>query len=96
MGLDSFKKANFPLGFMILDDGTWDSNYEYLNTAAVSKSKFPNGLRSLIDKAKNMYGLKMFGVWHCFTAYWCGINPDGELAEKYNYIKSYADIYRQV
>lgn len=92
MGLDSFKNANFPLGYMILDDGTWDANYEYLNTASVSKNKFPDGLHSLIDKAKNMYGLKMFGVWHCFTAYWCGINPDGELAKKYNYIQSYADI----
>jgi len=92
MGLDSFKKANFPLGYMILDDGSWDAHYEYLNTASVSESKFPNGLRSLIDKAKNEYGLKMFGVWHCFTAYWCGINPDGELAKNYNYIKSYADI----
>lgn len=92
MGLESFKKAGFPLGFMILDDGIWNSNNEYLNTASVSESKFPNGLHSLISKAKNDYGLKMFGVWHCFTAYWCGINPDGELAKKYSYIKSYADI----
>lgn len=92
MGLDSFKKADFPLRYMILDDGSWNAHYEYLNTASVSESKFPDGLHSLIDKAKNEYGLKMFGVWHCFTAYWCGINPNGELAKKYNYVKSYADI----
>jgi len=92
MGLDSFKKSDFPLGYMILDDGSWDAHYEYLKTTSVSKNKFPEGLHSLISKAKNEYGLKMFGVWHCFTAYWCGINPEGELAKKYNYIKSYADI----
>jgi len=92
MGLESFEKEKFPLGYMILDDGSWDAYYEYLNTASVSKNKFPDGLRSLINKAKNDYGLKLFGVWHCFTAYWCGINPDGELAKKYNYIKSCADI----
>jgi len=92
MGLESFKKAGFPLGFMILDDGSWDTDREYLNKASVSEKKFPNGLRSLIDVAKKQYGLKMFGVWHCFTAYWCGINPEGELAQKYDYMKSYADI----
>lgn len=92
MGLESFKKAGFPLGFMILDDGAWDVDREYLNRASVSKAKFPNGLRGLTDASKKRYGLKMFGVWHCFPAYWCGINPEGELAKKYSYMKSYADI----
>ncbi|WP_070042963.1 Sip1-related alpha-galactosidase [Robinsoniella peoriensis] len=92
MGLDSFKKANFPLGYMILDDGSWNAKDDYLNTASVKKSKFPDGLHSLINRAKKEYGLKMFGIWHCFTAYWGGINPDGELAKKYHYIKSHVDI----
>lgn len=92
MGLDSFKKADFPLGYMILDDGSWDAYYDYLSTASVKKEKFPDGLHRLIDRAKKEYGLKMFGVWHCFTAYWGGINPEGELAKKYKYFKSWSDI----
>ena len=92
MGLESFRKADFPLGYMILDDGSWDAYYDYLNTASVKKEKFPGGLHSLINKAKSGYGLKMFGVWHCFTAYWAGIYPEGELAKKYKYFRSWSDI----
>ncbi|MDE6030377.1 MAG: hypothetical protein K2G32_02020, partial [Oscillospiraceae bacterium] len=92
MGLESFKKANFPLGFMILDDGSWDTYYDSLNSIAVNPDKFSDGLHGLISNAKENYGIKIFGVWHCFEGYWCGIKPDGELAKKYRLIKNEANI----
>jgi hypothetical protein len=91
-GLESFKNAGFPLGFMILDDGSWDAYYDYLNSAHSHPEKFPRGLKALIDDAKQVYGLKRFGVWHCFEGYWAGIKPDGELAKTYKLIENEGNI----
>lgn len=91
-GLESFKSAGFPLGFMILDDGSWDAHYDYLNSARSHPEKFPRGLKALIDDAKQTYGLKRFGVWHCFEGYWAGIKPDGELAKTYRLIENEGNI----
>ncbi len=91
-GLESFKNAGFPLGFMILDDGSWDAYYDYLNSAHSHPQKFPRGLKALISDAKQVYGLKRFGVWHCFEGYWAGIKPDGELAKKYRLIENEGNI----
>lgn len=92
MGLESFKKADFPLGFMILDDGSWDTYYDTLNSAAANPNKFSDGLHGLIKNAKENYGIKIFGIWHCFEGYWGGIKPDGEVAKKYSLIKNEANI----
>lgn len=92
MGLDSFKDSGFPLGFMILDDGSWDTYYDSLNAIQVNPHKFSNGLHGLIDNAKSNYGIKIFGVWHCFEGYWGGIKPDGALSEKYKLIKNHVNI----
>jgi len=92
MGLDSFKKSNFPLGYMILDDGSWDAYYDYLNETRLHPDKFPDGLEPLVKLAKEKYGLKLFGIWHCFEGYWGGINPEGELAKRYSYITNNANI----
>ncbi|MCM1047432.1 MAG: alpha-galactosidase [Clostridiales bacterium] len=92
MGLESFKKANFPLGYIILDDGAWDSYYDYLNQVRLCTEKFPNGIKSLVTLAKEKYNLKLFGIWHCFEGYWGGINPDAELAKRYSYIINNANI----
>jgi len=92
MGLESFKKGGIPLGFMILDDGLWDTTGNYLNSFGVNSVKFPNGLASLIRTAKEKYDIELFGIWHCFQGYWCGINPQSELGKRYSLIPNKADI----
>lgn len=92
MGLDSFRAADFPLGFMLLDDGTWDAYWDYLNDTRSHPDKFPEGVGTLIRKAKEEYGLKLFGVWHCFEGYWGGIKPDGEAAKRYKLVHNRANI----
>lgn len=92
MGLDSFKKTNFPLGYMILDDGSWDAYYDYLNEVRLHPDKFPDGLEPLVKLAKEKYGLKLFGIWHCFEGYWGGINPEGNLAKRYSYVTNNSNI----
>lgn len=92
MGLESFKNKGIPLGYMILDDGSWDAYYDYLNDIRLKPEKFPSGLKNLIKLAKEKYDLKKFGVWHCFEGYWGGIKPDGEVAKRYNLIGNKANI----
>lgn len=43
--------------------------------------RFPGGLKTCIDKVKE-YGITV-GMWHPTTGYWNGIDPDGEVYEKY-------------
>ncbi len=92
MGLRSFKEADFPLGFMILDDGSWDTYYDNLNSIAVNSDKFSDGLHGLIKTAKEQFGIRIFGMWHCFEGYWGGIRADGELSKRYRLIKNEANI----
>jgi raffinose synthase len=91
-GLESFKNGGFPLGFMILDDGMWDTKGNYLNAVGCDPDKFPNGLSGLIRTAKENFDIRIFGIWHCFQGYWCGIHPESELAHKYELISNKADI----
>lgn len=92
MGLESFKNNGIPLGYMILDDGSWDAYYDYLNDIMLKPEKFPSSLKNIIKLAKEKYGLKQFGVWHCFEGYWGGIKPDGELAKRYKLLQNKANI----
>ncbi|NLF40356.1 hypothetical protein GX586_13005 [bacterium] len=85
-GLRSFKKGGVQLGFMILDDGWLDTAADRLNSFNADGRKFPKGLAPLIARAKAGFGIRIFGVWHAFQGYWAGLNPKGELAERYRLI----------
>lgn len=91
-GLNSFRAAEFPLGFMILDDGAWDSRGDQLYEAQINPVKFPAGLTELIRRAKGEYGLTHFGVWHNFEGYWAGICPDSPLAQRYTLLHNRGNI----
>jgi len=82
-GLESFRKKQIPLGFVILDDGWGDTEGDFLNSFEINKTKFPHGLKHLVDIATTQYGVRFFGVWHAFMGYWAGIHPQSALAQKY-------------
>jgi raffinose synthase len=82
-GLASFQKGGVSPGFIILDDGGWDTAGDYLVRMALREEKFPSGLRGMVETVKSQYGVRMFGVWHAFQGYWAGIDPNGELADQY-------------
>lgn len=92
-GLDSFHAVGFPLGFMLIDDGAWDQRGEYLRETRAHPVKFPDGLKPLVRRAKEAYGLSQVGVWHHFAGYWAGIDPQGPLAERYTLLHSRANIH---
>ncbi len=91
-GLASFRENDFPLGFMILDDGAWDNRGDQLYEAQINPAKFPVGLSKLIRCAKEEYGLKHFGVWHNFEGYWAGICPEGPLSARYTLLHNRGNI----
>ena len=79
----TFTENDFPLGYVIVDDGWFDATKGMLNSFHPDKTKFPNGFKSLNDTLRNHFGIKEIGVWHAFNGYWNGINPDSELGERY-------------
>ena len=85
-GLQAFKSSGIQPRFMILDDGWQDINKQgHMNSFGTNK-RFPKGLAPLINKAKEQFGVEIFGVWHALQGYWGGVNPRGPLAKQYHVI----------
>lgn len=91
-GLETFRKGKVQPGFVILDDGWLDRERDYLNDFPPDKSKFPNGLAPMIAAAKQKYGVSFFGIWHAFQGYWGGLNPKGNLFNRYRTVHNRGDI----
>lgn len=77
-GLAKWKASGIPLSLLILDDG-WlsvkpgDAGEKRLSGFGANE-KFPGGLRPLVKKAKEDFGIREFMVWHAFQGYWGGID----------------------
>lgn len=82
-GLESFKAGGVVPKFVLLDDGWQDAEEHRLVSIRANPQKFPDGLRGLITRAKDDYGVEVFGVWHAFMGYWRGIHEEGEIAKQY-------------
>ncbi|XP_073011180.1 probable galactinol--sucrose galactosyltransferase 6 isoform X2 [Typha latifolia] len=48
-----------------------------------SKEDPSSGIKSIVQTAKQMYGLKYVYVWHAITGYWGGVRPGVEGMEHY-------------
>ena len=90
-----FKDKDIPVKWTIIDDvyadikefdgKDWESRDEMMKlihtgrlwSFNASPVRFPNGLKHCIDEMKK-FGMQV-GVWHPATAYWKGVNPDGEV-----------------
>lgn len=82
-GLAAFKKSGVKPRFMILDDGWQDINKDGQMNSFGTNKRFAKGLSPLVEKAKQQYGIEIFGVWHALQGYWGGVNPKGSLAKQY-------------
>ena len=87
-GLLSFRKGGVQLGHMILDDGMIQHRDEQMTAFAADPKKFPHGVKSIADMAKNEFGLQSFGIWHAFQGYWRGLDPNSELGKQYKTFKN--------
>jgi len=80
----SFKDKKFPLGWILVDDGWFQSRGGQLQSLLPDQHKFPNGFKPVIDKLKKDYGIKYVGVWHALNWLWNGIDPDSPLGKSFN------------
>jgi raffinose synthase len=81
----SFHKARFSLGWMIIDDGWSDisQNPVRLRSFSPNKDRFPKGFAPVVKTVKEKYGIMHVGVWHALNAYWFGIDKDSPLGKQY-------------
>lgn len=82
-GLQAFRDAGVQPKFMILDDGWLDQQKSLLRSFDCDRAKFPSGIAGLVQRAKQEFGVELFGVWHAFQGYWAGVDPLSGLAERY-------------
>ncbi len=76
--LDEYKANNVPLNWVLIDDG-WQTYDDHLLTGMREDPvKFHSGLKYLVDRIKNEYGVKYVGVWHAIGVYWHGFKEGSE------------------
>lgn len=87
-GLQALRAGGVQPGFVILDDG-WQTVHErQMVRFDADDVKFPGGLKSLVERVKSEFDVKVFGLWHTLAGYWQGVSPDGPLGECYDVARS--------
>jgi len=79
----SFVDRQFPLGWLLIDDGWFDHEGRRLKSLTPNPEKFPNGFKPTVDRLKTRYGVKYVGIWHALNGYWNGIDPGSQLGRDY-------------
>ncbi|MFC1544959.1 Sip1-related alpha-galactosidase [Gemmatimonadota bacterium] len=78
--LESLDSAGIRPGYVLLDDGWQDATPDrnLIRSFEPDSTKFPHGLRWLVSRSKEHYGVKQFMVWHTLEGYWRGIDRTSE------------------
>ena len=81
--LDEFKEKNIPVKWVIIDDGWMQTGGEaQLCSFIENRAKFPSGLKAVVKRMKEEYGIEKVAVWHAFLGWWNGVHPQSELYEQ--------------
>lgn len=81
--LDEFKEKNIPVKWVIIDDGWMQTGGEgQLCSFIENRAKFPSGLKAIVKRMKEEYGIEKVAVWHAFLGWWNGVHPQSELYEQ--------------
>ncbi len=88
---ESFKSAQIPVKWFLIDDGWLDITDNKLNSYIPDKKKFPDGFKKLTTDLKKDYGIRDIGVWHTLNGYWEGLSDSGILAKSFKDILTYND-----
>lgn len=81
--LEGFSEAGVGLGFVLLKDGWLDTNGDGLRSFEAHPTRFPVGLRPVIERSREKYQVRYFGVWHLLAGYHAGLDPTGPLAKRF-------------
>jgi hypothetical protein len=79
----SFSDHHFPLRWILIDDGWFQSRDRQLQSFHPNPRQFPKGFKPVIDNLKKNYGIKYMGIWHTINGLWNGIDPASELGKRY-------------
>lgn len=89
---ESFKKAGFPIRWVLIDDCwstvnkqtmmPWSQGSLYLTGMEADPKKYPGGMKRTTEILKKDYGVSWVGVWHTFNGYWNGIQIDSEVGRQ--------------
>jgi len=80
--LDEYKEKNVPLRWVLIDDGWQNYKGKLMLDTACDPVKIPEGLKAMVTRIKEDYGVEKVGVWHAMTAYWNGIKEGSEAHRK--------------
>ncbi|MBP3961698.1 Sip1-related alpha-galactosidase [Paenibacillus lignilyticus] len=80
---EELRTKQVPVKWVMIDDGWSPVREKALVSFQEDRSKFPDGLAGTVSKLKNDFGVNWVGVWHAFTGYWHGVDPEGEIAIKH-------------
>lgn len=88
--LEELKEKKVPVGWVLIDDGWLDADYEkqQLMGLDAQKSTFPVGLLGTVKKIKENYLVNHVGVWHAVMGYWNGVK---EGSGAYGELKDHMD-----
>lgn len=88
--LDEYKAAGVPLNWVLIDDGWQTYDDHHLTGMREDPVKFHSGLKYLVDRIKNEYGVKYVGLWHAIGVYWHGFKEGSEafLEQKENLMQT--------
>ncbi len=74
--LEEFRAKEIPVKWVLIDDGWSQFSDMKLLSLQEDRNKFPNGLKSTIQRMKAEYGIEKVGVWHSLTGYWFGADSE--------------------
>ena len=81
--INGIKEKNIPVKWVIIDDGWMQTGGEgQLCSFIENRAKFPSGLKAVITRMKEEYGIEKVAVWHAFLGWWNGVHPQSELYEQ--------------
>jgi raffinose synthase len=79
----SFSDNKFPIGWILVDDGWFQSNDRQLQSFEPNSRQFKNGFKPTIEILKKQYGIRYMGVWHALNGLWNGIDPASYLGKQF-------------
>ncbi|OZJ02962.1 hypothetical protein BZG36_04518 [Bifiguratus adelaidae] len=80
--VESLKKHEVPVGYLIIDDGWLTLKNGRLAAFEADPEKFPNGLAHAISLArKTLPSIQKVGIWHTLWGYWSGTSLDSDMAK---------------
>ena len=79
----SFGDNQFPIGWILVDDGWFQHNDRRLQSFEPNSRQFKQGFKPTVEILKKQYGIRYMGIWHALNGLWNGIDPASPLGKRF-------------